>query len=75
MKPSIILRSRLSLSLDSHLKTAVLDTAALNRETPATLINRALAHYLEQRRTESEQLETPCAQTVTRAAVKQKNKK
>ena len=59
-------KTRLNLCMDSRLKTALLDIAALKRETPGKIITRALAHYLKRRRTESEQSEARTAQKAGR---------
>jgi predicted transcriptional regulator len=47
--------------MDSRLKTALLQTAALKRETPGKIITRALAHYLKRRRAKSAQPKAPRA--------------
>jgi len=51
MKPSKTPQTRLSLSLDSHLKQAALRTAAKRGGTVSDLISEALQHYLDSRRT------------------------
>ena len=59
-------KTRINLCMDSRLKTALLDTAALKRETPGKTITRALAHYLKRRRAKSEQPEAPSARRAGR---------
>ena len=54
-------KTRINLCMDSRLKAALLDTAALKRQTPGKIITRALAHYLKRRRAKSEQPEAPSA--------------
>jgi hypothetical protein len=52
--------------MDSRLKTALLDIAALKRETPGKIITRALAHYLKRRRAESQRPEAPSVRRAER---------
>ena len=59
-------KTRLNLCMDSRLKAALLDTAALKRQTPGNIITRALAHYLKRRRAKSEQPEAPSARRAGR---------
>jgi len=54
-------KTRLNLCMDSRLKTALLQTAALKRETPSKIITRTLAHYLKRRRAKSAQPKAPRA--------------
>ena len=51
MKPSKTPKTRMSLSLDSHLKQAALRTAARRGGSVSNLISEALRHYLDSRRT------------------------
>jgi hypothetical protein len=50
-------KTRLSICMDSRLKKALLETAALKQEKPARIITQALTDYLEQRRAGFEQPE------------------
>jgi hypothetical protein len=59
-------KTRICICMDSRLKTALLQTAALNQERPGKIITRALADYLAQRRAESQQPEAQSAQKAER---------